>query len=221
MLHVVVFLCVCACVFMCACVSCGFEEGGEAKWDPAALWHLTCRKWEVGEWKGGNNMKQLPALWCSGAPVMKPGIFYWWDTFSAKQQHVLSPGTCMVSGEFYGRRRGRGKERGRGRGRGWLRPMKCQQKRHSDPSVIGPFIRPSICLLIPFILNHSHVSFFPLSQFHSTPASWGFHTNRCSNWEWLTDSWVSSHEVTSASWSWRWNCPPSPPPNKLANKQTN
>lgn len=165
--------CVCVCVPVCVSLSYGFTEGGEAKWDPAALQHLTCRKWEGGEWRGGNNMEQLPALHRSGAPVMKPDIFHWWDAFSAKWQHAL---WCVCSVEtFMGRRE---------TGRGWWRPTVpvCSASstqlqanfvrtedwlllyhllNRPDPSVIRPFIQPSVCLLILLTLHRSHSSFFP------------------------------------------------------------
>lgn len=82
------------------CVSCGFTEGGEAKWDAAALRHLTSRKWKGGEWRGGSNMEQLPALQRPGAPVMKPGILYFTgETPSQPNSSRHFPPGCVCSAE--------------------------------------------------------------------------------------------------------------------------
>lgn len=74
---------VCVCVCLCVCVWCGLTQGGEAKWDPAALRHLACRKWEGGESRGGNNMeKGSSSLLFSAQGPLKPDMIHWWDTIS-------------------------------------------------------------------------------------------------------------------------------------------
>lgn len=69
--------CVCVYVHVCVSLSYGFTEGGEAKWDPAALQHLTCRKWEGGEWRSGG----VGTTWSSSLLFIAQGHPWWSQTY--------------------------------------------------------------------------------------------------------------------------------------------
>lgn len=165
--------CVCVCMCMCVCLSHTVlqrEEKQNEIRQPCSTWYVENER--VGS--GGVGTTWSSSLHRSGAPVMKPDILHWWDTFSAKWQHAL---WCVCSVEtFMGRRE---------TGRGWWRPtvpvcfasstqlqanfvrtedwfwLLYHLLNRPDPSVIRPFIQPSVCLLILLSLHHSDSSFFP------------------------------------------------------------